>query len=108
MKKRVYSKRIAAIGMAAAMTVGMHTGAFANDDVFSGNDIESVGGSDAGNSDNNSGGSASESGSETDFNDSEEEEIGKVVERIYREGGNSLCSSGGSHFASQTRRDSNA
>ena len=38
----------------------------------------------------------------------EEEEIGKVVERIYREGGNSLCSSGGSHFASQTRRDSNA
>lgn len=38
----------------------------------------------------------------------EEEEIGKVVERIYREGGNSLCSSEGSHFASQTRRDSNA
>ena len=77
MKKRVYSKRIAAIGMAAAMTVGMHTGAFANDDVSGGNNIESVGGSDAGNSDNNSVGSASESGSETDFNDSEEEEIGK-------------------------------
>ena len=38
----------------------------------------------------------------------EEEEIGKVVERIYREGGKSLCSSGGSHFASQIRRDSNA
>ena len=77
MKKRVYSKRIAAIGMAAAMTVGMHTGAFANDDVSGGNNIESVGGSDAGNSDNNSVGSASESGSETDFNDSEKEEIGK-------------------------------
>ena len=77
MKKRVYSKRIAAVGMAAAMTVGMHTGAFANDDVSGGNNIESVGGSDAGNSDNNSVGSASESGSETDFNDSEKEEIGK-------------------------------
>ena len=77
MKKRVYSKRIAAIGMAAAMTVGMHTGVFANDDVSGGNNIESVGGSDARNSDNNSGGSASESSSETDFNDSEEEEIGK-------------------------------
>ena len=77
MKKRVYSKRIAAIGMAAAMTVGMHTGAFANDDVSGGNNIESVGGSDARNSDNNSVGSASESSSETDFNDSEEEEIGK-------------------------------
>ncbi len=77
MKKRVYSKRIAAIGMAAAMTVGMHTGAFANDDVSGGNDIESVGGSNAGNSDNNDGENASESSSETDFNDSEEEEIGK-------------------------------